>query len=136
MPAHGGQLHEVEPAGIHVPVREVSTPNNAAVPETPRVPASKEENLPEASSVPCAAGSPAVIEALVIAALYALEAHVRDIKKRIAILQKRQETVKEMAESPAATAGDRGTALETHEPLCAAPQPVSHDPRCAANPRA
>jgi hypothetical protein len=33
------------------------------------------------------ADSTAVIEALVIAALYALEAHVWDVKKRVAILQ-------------------------------------------------
>jgi hypothetical protein len=51
-----------------------------------------------------------VIEALVIAALYALEAHVWDIKKRVAILQ---ESVEEVAESPAVTAEYRGTPLET-----------------------
>jgi hypothetical protein len=133
MHAHGGQLHEVEPAGIHVPLGEVSTPNNAAVPETHRVPASREENLPEAPSVSCEAGSPAVIEALVIAALYALEAHVRDVKKRIAILQERQERVAEVAESPAVSAGYRETPLKTPEPFCAAPQPVSHAPHCAEN---
>jgi hypothetical protein len=133
MQANGGQLHEGEPAGIHVPLREVSTPNDTAVPETPRVPASQEENLPEALSVPCAAGSPAVIEALVIAALYALEAHVRDVKKRIAILQERQESVEEVAESSAGTAGYRGPPLETTKPLCAAPQPVSHAPHRAEN---
>jgi hypothetical protein len=130
MQAHGGQLHEVEPAGMHVPLREVSTPNNATVPETHRVPASREENLPEAPSVTCATGSPAVIEALVIAALYALEAHVRDVKKRIALLQERQERV---AESPAVSAGYRETPLETPEPFCAAPQPVSHAPCRAEN---
>ena len=36
MQAHGGQLHEVEPAGIHAPLREVSAPNDAAVPQTHR----------------------------------------------------------------------------------------------------
>src|SRR5215471_13111422 len=102
MHAHGGQLHEVEPAGIHVPLRKVSTPNNAAVPETNRVPAPGEESLSEAPSVTREADSTAVIEALVIAALYALEAHVRDVKKRIAILQERGEAV---AESPAVSAG-------------------------------
>jgi hypothetical protein len=135
MQANGEQLDEVEPAGIHAPLGEASAPNDAAVPETRRVPTSGEANRPEAPSVPCAAGSPAVIEALVIAALYALEAHVRDVKKRIAILQERQERVAEVAESPAVSAGDRGTPLETPEPLCAAPQPVSHDPRRAENPR-
>jgi hypothetical protein len=89
MHAHGGQLHEVEPAGIHVPLREVSTPNNAAVPETHRVPASGEESLPKAPYVTHEAEYTAVIEALVIAALHALEAHVRDLKKRVAILQER-----------------------------------------------
>ena len=114
MQSKSGQLHEVEPAGIHVLLGEVSVPHDAAVPETPRVPASKEENLPEAPSVTCATGAPAVIEALVIAALYALEAHVRDVKKRIAILQKRQETVKEMAESPAATVDQQGIPPGNH----------------------
>ena len=38
MQAHGGQLHEVEPAGIHAPLREVSAPNDAAVPQTHRGP--------------------------------------------------------------------------------------------------
>ena len=132
MQAHGGQLHEVEPAGIHVPLREVSTPNDAAVPETPRVPASKEENLPEAPSVTREAGSTAVIEALVIAILYALEAHVRDLKKRVAILQERGEAV---AESPAVTVDHQGTPLENPKSLGAAPQPVSHESRCAENPR-
>jgi hypothetical protein len=130
MQSKSGQLHEVEPAGIHVSLRKVSTPNDAAVPETPRVPASKEENLPEASSVPRAAGSPAVIEALVIAALYALEAHVRDVKKRVVILQ---ESVEEVAESPAVTEGSWGPPLETTKPFCADPQPVSHAPHRAEN---
>jgi hypothetical protein len=132
MQANGGQLHKVEPAGIHAPLWEVSAPNDAAVPETHRVPASGEESLPEAPCVTREAGSTAVIEALVIAALYALEAHVRDVKERVAIFQER---VAKMAESPAGTAGDRGTPLETPEPLCAVPQPVSHDPRCTENPR-
>jgi hypothetical protein len=75
----------------------------------------------------------AVIEALVIAALHALEAHVWDFKKRVAILQ---ENVKEVAESPAVTAGSWGTPLETTKPFCAAPQPVSHAPHRAKHPRA
>ena len=113
MQAHDGQFHQVEPAGIHVPLREASVPHDAAVPETHRVPASGEERLPEAPSVTHEAGSTAVIEALVIAALYALEAHVRDVKKRIAILQERQEQVAEVPESPAVSAGSWGTPLET-----------------------
>jgi hypothetical protein len=83
------------------------------MPETHRVPTSGEASLPEAPSVAHEAGSPAVIEALVIAALYALEAHVRDLKKRIAILQERQEQVAEVPESPAVSAGSWGTPLET-----------------------
>ena len=110
MQAHGGQLHEVEPAGIHAPLREASVPHDAAVPETRSVPAPGEESLSVTPSATCEAGSTAVIEALVIAALYALEAHVWDVKKRVAILQER---VKEVAERPAGTAGDRDTALET-----------------------
>ena len=94
------------------------------------VPTPGEESLSEAPSVTREAGSAAVIEAPVIAALYALEAHVRDVKKRVAILQ---ESVEEVAESPAVTAGGRGIPLETPEPLCAAPQPVSHAPHWAAN---
>src|SRR5215471_12176147 len=126
MQANGGQLHEVEPAGIHAPLREASVPHDAAVPETRRVPAPGEDSLAEAPSVTRDAGSTAVIEALVIAALYALEAHVWDVKKRLAIFQERQEQVAEVAESPAVSAGDRGTPLATPEPFCAAPQPVSH----------
>ena len=113
MQSKSGQLHEVEPAGIHAHLREASVPHDAAVPETHRVPASGEDSLPEAPSVTRGAGSPAVIEALVIAALYALEAHVRDVKKRIAILQERQEQVAEVPESPAVSAGSWGTPLET-----------------------
>jgi hypothetical protein len=114
MQSKSGQLHEVEPAGIYPPLREAFVSNDAAVPETPRVPASKEENLPEAPSVPCEAGSTAVIEALVIAALYALEAHVRDVKKRVAILQERQERVTEVAESLAVTVDHQGTPPGNH----------------------
>ena len=135
MQSKRGQLHEGEPAGIHAPLREASIPHNTAVPETRRVPAPGEASLSVAPSVTHEAGSTAVIEALMIAALYALEAHVRDVKKRIAILQERQEQVAEVAESPAVSAGYRETPLETPEPLCAAPQPVSHDARCAENPR-
>src|SRR5215467_16155083 len=121
MQANGGQLHEGEPAGIHAPLREASVPHDAAIPETRRVPAPGEERLAEASSVTREAGSPAVIEALVIAVLYALEAHVRDVKKRIALLQERGEAV---AESPAVTVDHPGTPLEPPEPFRAAPQPV------------
>lgn len=111
MQAHGGQLHEVEPAGIHAPLREVSAPNDAAVPQTHRVPAPGEERSAEAPSVTRDAGSPAVIEALVIAALHALEAHVWDLKKRVAILQERGEAV---AESPAVTVEHQGTPHGNH----------------------
>src|SRR5215475_11487393 len=133
MQANGGQLHEGEPAGIHVPLREASVPHDAAMPETHRVPTSGEASLPEAPSVTHEAGSTAVIEALVIAALYALEAHVRDVKKRIAILQERQEQVAKVPESPAVSAGSWGTPLETPSPFWAAPQPVSHAPHRAEN---
>ena len=133
MQAHGGQLHEVEPASIRPPLREVSVPNDAAVPQTHRVSASGEERLSEAPSVTREADYTVVIEALVIAALHALEAHVWDVKKRVAIFQER---LKEVAESPAVTAGDGGIPLETTHPLCAEPQPVSHAPRRAENPRA
>ena len=51
MQAHGGQLHEVEPAGIHASLREASVPHDAAVPETGSVPAPGEESLSEAPSV-------------------------------------------------------------------------------------
>jgi hypothetical protein len=110
MQGNDEQCHEVEPAGIHAPLR-VSAPNDAAAPETPRVPAPGEESLSAAPSVTREAGSPAVIEALVIAALYALEAHVRDVKKRIAILQERGEA---MAESPAVTVEHPGTPPGNH----------------------
>jgi hypothetical protein len=133
MQAHGGQLHEVEPAGIHAPLREASVPNDAATPETRRVPAPAEESLSEAPSVPCEVDYTAVIEALMIAALHALEVHVRDLKKRVAIFQ---ESVAEGAQSPAVTAGSWGIPLETMKPLCADPQPVSHAPRRAEHPRA
>jgi len=113
MQAKSGQLHEGEPAGIHAPLREASVPHDAAVPETRRVPAPGEDSLPEAPSVTHEAGSTAVIEALVIAALYALEAHVWDVKKRVAVLQER---VEEVAESPAETAGTTLPAA-THMPL-------------------
>jgi hypothetical protein len=111
MQVNGGQLHEGEPAGIHAHLREVSAPNDAAVPQTHRVPASGEASLSEAPSVTRDAGSPAVIEVLVIAALYALEAHVRDLKKRVAILQERGEAV---AESSAVTVAHQGTLPGNH----------------------
>jgi len=130
MQAHGGQLHEVEPAGIHAPLREASIPHDAAVPETRSVPAPGEESLSEAPSVTREADYTTVIEALVIAALHALEAHVWDVKKRVAILQER---IEEVAESPAVTAGYRDAPRETSQPLCAAPQPVSHAPHRAKN---
>jgi hypothetical protein len=53
----------------------------------------------------------AVIEALVITALHALEAHVWDLKKRIAILQERGEAV---AERPAVTVEPQGTPPGNH----------------------
>jgi len=130
MQANDGQCHEVEPAGIHAPLREASVPHDTAAPETRRVPAPGEESLSEAPSVTREADYTAVIEALVIAALYALEAHVRDVKKRVAIIQER---IEEAAESPAVMAGSWGIPLETTQPLCAAPQPVSHAPHRAEN---
>jgi hypothetical protein len=137
MQANNGQCHEVEPAGIDAPLREASVPNDAAAPETRRVtapPLAPADQRPSAAPhVPGEAGSTAVIEALVLAALHALEAHVWDVKKRVAIFQ---ESVAEVAERPAVTGDDRGTPLETTQPLCAEPQPVSHAPRRAANPRA
>ena len=111
MHAHGGQFHDVEPARIHAPLQEASALHDAAAPETHRVPASGEERLSEAPSVTREAGSPAVIEALVIAALYALEAHVRDLKKRVALLQERGEVV---AENPAVTVDHQGTPPGNH----------------------
>jgi hypothetical protein len=76
MQAHGGQLHEVEPAGIHAPLREASAPNDAAAPETRRVtvpPLAPTEQRPSAAPhVTGEAGATAVIEALVLAALRAL----------------------------------------------------------------
>ena len=110
MQSKSGQLHEVEPTGIPVTLREASVPHDTAAPETRRVPAPGEERLAVAPFMTREVGSPAVIEVLVIAILYALEAHVRDLKKRLALLQERGEAV---AESPAVTAGDRGTPLET-----------------------
>ena len=136
MQSKSGQRHEVEPAGMHAPLREASVPHDVAVPETRSVPTPGEDSLAEAPSVTREADYTAVIEALVIAVLHALEAHVWDVKKRIAILQEGQERGEEVAESPAGTAGDRGTPLETPEPFCAAPQPVSHDSRRAEHPRA
>jgi len=133
MQANGGQLHEVEPAGIYTPLREAPVSHDAAVPEMRSIPAPGEDSLLEAPFVTREADYTAVIEALVIAALHALEAHVRDLKKRVAILQERGEAV---AESPAVTAGDRGTLLETTKPLCTDPQPGSHAPHCAENPHA
>ena len=130
MQAHDGQFHQVEPAGIHAHLREASVPHDAAVPETRSVPAPGEESLSEAPSAACEADYTAVIEALVIAALHALEAHVWDVKKRVAILQKR---VEEVAESPAVTAGYWGTPPETTKSPCADPQPVSHAPHRAEN---
>jgi hypothetical protein len=133
MQAHGELLDGGESAGIHAPLREISAPNDAAVPQTHRMPTPGEERLAEAPSVTRDAGSPAVIEALVIAALYALEAHVRDVKKRVAILQERQERVEAGAERSAVTAGYGGIPLETTQPLWADPQPVSHAPHRAEN---
>ena len=114
MQSKSGQLHEVEPAGIHAPLREASVPHDAAVPETRSVPTPGEDCLPEAPSVTCVTGSPAVIEALVTAALYALEAHVRDLKKRITLLQERGAAG---AENPAVTVAHQGTPPGNHHAL-------------------
>src|SRR5215475_7134602 len=116
MQANGGQLHEGEPADIHAPLREASVPHDAAIPETRRVPAPGEERLAEASSVTREEGSAAVIEALVIAVLYALEAHVMDVKKRVALIHTRQQRGEQATERPAVTAGDRRTSPATPEP--------------------
>jgi hypothetical protein len=136
MQAKDGQFHEVKPAGIYASLREASVPN-AAETETPRVTAPPvapaEEPPPEALQATREASYTAVIEALVIAALHALEAHVWDVKKRVAIVQ---ESVEEVAERPAVTAGYWGTPLETTQPLYTEPQSVSHAPRRAENPRA
>jgi hypothetical protein len=133
MQAKDGQFHEVKPAGIYDYLREASVPN-AAETETPRVTAPPlapaEEPPPEALQATREASYTAVIEALVIAALHALEAHVWDVKKRVAIVQ---ESVEEVAERPAVTAGYWGTPLETTQPLCAAPQSGSHAPHRAEN---
>jgi hypothetical protein len=133
MQAKDGQFHEVKPAGIYDYLREASAPN-AAETETPRGTAPPlapaEEHPPEALQATREASYTAVIEALVIAALHALEAHVWDVKKRVAILQER---VEEVAESPAVTAGYWGTPLETTKPLWADPQPGSHAPHRAEN---
>ena len=110
MQANDGQCHEVKPAGIHAPLREASAPN-AAVPETRRVPAPGEASLAEAPSVTREADYTAVIEALVIAALHALEAHVQDLKKRVALLQERGATG---AENPAVTVAHQGTPPGNH----------------------
>ena len=137
MQATNGQFHEVEPAGIDAPLREASAPNDAAAPGTRRgtaPPLAPAEQRPlVAPHVPGEGGSTAVIEALVLAALHALEAHVWDVMKRVAIFQ---ESVAEVAERPAVTGDDRGTPLETTQPLCTNPQSVSHTPRRAENPRA
>jgi hypothetical protein len=132
MQAHGEQLDEIEPAGIHSPLREASVPHDAAVPETRGIPAPGEESLSEAPHATRETSYTAVIEALVITALHVLEAHVWDVKKRVAVIQKK---VAEVAEGPARTAGYRGTPQETPQPLCAAPQSVSHAPRRAEHPR-
>ena len=44
MQAHGGQLHEVEPAGIHIPY-EKHPYRTTPPPETRRAPAPGEESL-------------------------------------------------------------------------------------------
>jgi hypothetical protein len=93
MQASDGQFHEVESAGISVPLRQIAAPNDAAAPETRRVTppslATAEQEPLAAPHLTDEAGSTAVLEALVIAAMHALEAHVRDVKKRVAILQER-----------------------------------------------
>jgi hypothetical protein len=111
MQANDGQCHEVEPAGIHAPLREASVPHDTAAPETRRVPAPGEESLSEAPSVTREADYTSVIEALVIAALHALEAHVRDLKKRVALLQDRGAAG---AENPAVTVAHQGTPPGNH----------------------
>src|SRR5262249_52733313 len=137
MQSNGGQFREVKPTGIHAPLREASTPNDATETKTRRGTASPlapaEQRLSAAPHVTGEADSTAVIDAVVIAALHGPEAHVGDVKKRLASFQER---VAGVAELPAVTAGYRGTPLETTQPLCTDPQPVSHTPRRAEHPRA
>jgi hypothetical protein len=105
MQAHGVPLREVEPAGLHDHLREASAPHDAS--------------------------STAVIEALVIAALQALEAPVCFEKQRGEVFQ---ESVEEVTERPTVTVDHRGTTPGDHQaPLGRPPRPGSHDPRCAAN---
>ena len=130
MQVHGGQLHEVEPAGIHAPLQEASIPHDAAVPETRSVPAPGADSLAEAPDVTRVADYTAVIEARVIAALHALAAHGWDVTTRGALLQ---ESVAEVAERAAVRAGSGAPPLETTPPRGAAPQPGAHAPHRAAN---
>ena len=135
MQAHGVPFHEVEPAALHDPLREASAPHAAAETATRRVLAPPlapaEERSPEAPHATRDAGYTEVIAALVIAALHALAAPVRDVQKRGAVFQER---VEEGAESPTVTSCPRGTTPGDHQaPLCRAPRPVSHDPRRADN---
>ena len=111
MQVNGEQLDEVEPARIHTPLREASALHDAAAPETRRVPAPGEESRSEAPSVTREADYTAVIETLVIAALHVLEAHVRDVKKRVALLQERGAAV---TESPAVTVDHQGIPPGNH----------------------
>jgi hypothetical protein len=109
MQASDGQCHEGDSTGIHAPLRKTAAPETRRVTIPPLAPAE-----PQPSAAPhmtYEAGSPAVIEALVIAALYALEAHVRDLKKQVAILQERGEAV---AERPAVTVDHQGTPPGNH----------------------
>jgi hypothetical protein len=65
MQANNGPPHEVEPGGIHVPLREASAPHDVAAPGTGRgtaPPLAPTEQRPSAAPhVTCEAGSTAVI---------------------------------------------------------------------------
>src|SRR4029453_13357658 len=98
MQASDGQCHEGDSTGLHAPLRETAAPETRRVTTLPLAPAEPQPSA--APSVTREADYTAVIEALVIAALHALEAHVWDVKKQVALLQERVEAV---AESPAVT---------------------------------
>ena len=127
MQASGVQRHRVEPAGIYHHLLEASMLNDAAETEMHRVTApplapAKERPL-EAPQATREAGYTAMIEALVIAALHALEAYVWDVQKRGAFFQDR---VGEVAKPSIVTWRHQGTMPgDHHAPLCRSPRPIS-----------
>src|SRR5262249_35595057 len=126
MQSNSGQFHEVKPTGIHAPLREASTPNDATETKTRRGTASPlasaEQRLSAAPQVRGEGDSRGVSEAWGIAALHAPEADVGEVKRGVGSFEERGAGG---AERPAVTAGYRGTSLETIQPLCTDPQPVS-----------